>query len=111
MLPQENRLKTSRDFDKVYKKGSHYRGTYGKLVVFNRNDDSPTRFGIVVSAKRGNAVERNRAKRQVREAIRSVLPSIKVGHDVTFITWDISFAYNEISEDVQRLMKSSKLIT
>lgn len=111
MLPQENRLKTSRDFDKVYKKGSHHKGTYGKLVALNRNDDSPTRFGIVISAKQGNAVERNRAKRQIRETFKTVLPDISSGYDVTLIMWDLSFSFKELNEDLMKLMKEAKLIT
>ena len=79
MLPQSHRLKASRDFDTAYKRGSHQKGRYGKLVCLDRGDDEPTWIGIVVSAKTGNAVVRNRTKRRIREAFRKHLPEMSGG--------------------------------
>jgi len=109
MLPGPNCLKQSSGFDRAYKKGCHYRGKYGKLVVFRRgsDDDGPTRIGIVVSGKQGKAHVRNRAKRQIREVFRKNLSKQSpwcFGCDVTFICWDVSFDYSEIEKDITGLV-------
>lgn len=44
-----------------------------------------TRCGFVVSKQIGGAVQRNRAKRRLREAVRLVLPMIVAGHDLVFV--------------------------
>ena len=44
-----------------------------------------TRCGFVVGKKIGTAVQRNRAKRRVREAVRLALPSIVPGYDLVFV--------------------------
>lgn len=107
MLPQAHRLKASRDFDTAYKKGSHRKGRYGKLVCLDRGDKDPTRVGIVVSAKTGNAVVRNKTKRVIREAFREHLADMKSGFDITYIVWDPAFSFNEISGEVMKLMKGA----
>ena len=91
MLPRANRLKNTRDFDRAYKKGEHIKGRYGKFAVFRREDENPVRIGIVVTAKLGNAVVRNRVTRMVREVFRRQLPRMNCGYDISFILWDISF--------------------
>ncbi len=55
-------------------------GTGGFLVqARQRGDDSPlVRVGYTASKKIGNAVLRNRAKRRLREVVRTVLPAAAV---------------------------------
>ena len=64
-------LRDSRDFQKVYKTGRRYEGSF--LTAFVKpNDCGFHRLGITASKKAlGNAVERNRAKRLLRETFRS----------------------------------------
>ncbi len=39
--------------------------------MLERGDDGPPRLGITVTKKTGNAVERNRIRRRLREAVRT----------------------------------------
>lgn len=110
MLPQAHRLKNSRDFDRAYKRGRHVKGTYGKMVAYKRDDDNPTRIGIVISAKRGKAFRRNRAKRQIREAIRTHLPQLKSGFDLSLIMWEVDFTFEEIQKDIREILTQSGLL-
>lgn len=105
MLSRPNRLTQSSDFDKVYKKGRHYRGKYGKLIVFQREgeDKYPVRTGIVVPGKQGKANVRNRAKRQIREVFQTNLDKLPEDCDITFICWDVNFDYSEIEKDITTL--------
>lgn len=56
------------------------------LQTRKRADDGPVRFGFTVSKKVGNAVERNRVRRRLKEIVRLSDPKpIKAGHDYVLI--------------------------
>ena len=60
-----NRIKASDDFALAIKKGKVQRNQ-SYTIHYCENELGYTRVGISVSSKLGNAVVRNRAKRQVR---------------------------------------------
>jgi ribonuclease P protein component len=63
-------LRVSQDFQKVYQKGKRYEGVLMTAFVLP-NNLSHNRFGITASRKAiGNAVQRNRARRLLRETFR-----------------------------------------
>jgi ribonuclease P protein component len=56
------------------------------LQVRRRSDDGPARVGFTVSRKVGTAVERNRARRRLREMVRKAGPDVmKAGHDYVLV--------------------------
>ncbi|HEX5211073.1 MAG TPA: ribonuclease P protein component [Pseudolabrys sp.] len=56
------------------------------LQARKRNDNGPARFGFTVSKKVGNAVERNRVRRRLREIVRVAGSGrIRTGHDYVLI--------------------------
>ena len=67
-----NRIKKSEDFLLTIKKGKTYRSdTY--TIHITSNPYSYTRVGLSVSSKLGNAVTRNRIKRQIRSMCDSLI--------------------------------------
>ena len=67
-----NRIKKSDDFLLTIKKGRAYRNKQYTVHVIE-NSLSYSRVGISVSSKLGNAVTRNRIKRQVRSMCDSLI--------------------------------------
>ena len=63
------RLKQRADF-LAAAKGSKVAASAFVLQARKRTDDGPVRFGFTVSRKVGNAVERNRVRRRLREIVR-----------------------------------------
>jgi len=56
------------------------------LQARKRHDTGPARFGFTVSKKVGNAVERNRVRRRLREIVRlSATSALRAGHDYVLI--------------------------
>lgn len=78
-MRQDQRLRQGREFAAVYRRGKPYRSD---LLVLRavRNQRPLSRFGLTTARALGNAVKRNRVRRRLREAIRS-LPVVE-GWDV-----------------------------
>lgn len=80
------------------------------LIMFIvQNHGQEQRFGIVTSKKIGNAVIRNRAKRQIREVIRKNLTGIPKGYDVVVVArYNVKEATFELIEsDLKRLIRKA----
>ena len=85
-MQRRNRLSRSRDFDTVYRHGRSTSTRYLVLYWFPRDDaDGDPRLGLAVPRASGGAVVRNRIKRQLREAWRSLLPDVARGRDYVLI--------------------------
>ena len=82
------RITRSGDFDAVYRRGRSAANRHLVVYAFARDDrpsSSPARLGLSVSKKVGDAVERNRVKRVVRERFAEIAPSLPPGIDVVVI--------------------------
>lgn len=80
------RLLNRRDFLAV-QKGLRLRGPYFLLEVLDRGEPlGAPRIGFTVTRKQGNAVERNRMRRRLREAVRlSPGVSFRPGYDYVVV--------------------------
>ena len=77
-------LKKNKDFQVVYKNGKSYANRY--LVLYIReNGMDKNRLGISVSKKVGNSVERNRARRLMKENYRFLKEHFQCGFDLVVI--------------------------
>jgi len=86
MLPQNNRLKKKKDFERVFKKGRGFKEDFLTLKTA-KNDLDNSRFGFVVSQKVSKkATVRNKIKRMLRKIIEENLQVIKKGNDVLIVT-------------------------
>jgi len=83
-LRPADRLKKRYEFRQVQLTGRHIH-TPHFLIVVQPNSLENTRLGITVTKKVGNAVQRNRIKRVVREVFRRNRHLFPPSHDVVFI--------------------------
>ena len=82
------RITRSGDFDAVYRRGRSATGRHLVAYVFARDDrppGSPPRLGLSVSRKVGDAVERNRVKRVLREQFAPLAAGLPPGVNVVVI--------------------------
>jgi ribonuclease P protein component len=68
------RLKRRREFVRAAARGARSATRGLVLQALDRGDEAPARIGFTVTKKVGNAVQRNRVRRRLREAARAVMP-------------------------------------
>jgi ribonuclease P protein component len=79
------RLKSRAEF-LAMRAGERRKGPFFLLEVLDRNDACRPRVGYTVTKKQGNAVERNRMRRRLKEAVRLVGRfEMKPGHDYVLV--------------------------
>lgn len=87
-VQRRHRLSRSRDFDAVYRSGRSASTRFLVLYWFPRPEgdelDVP-RLGLAVPKSVGNAVVRNRVKRQLRETWAEVAERARPGHDYVLV--------------------------
>jgi ribonuclease P protein component len=113
MLPYKNRLKKRTDFERVYKYGKFF--YFGDIAVkFVENGLNESRMGFSVGVNFSKkAIERNRAKRQLREACRTLLERIVMGRDIVFILTKKKnklFDWKKLGLFLEKALKKEKLI-
>ena len=85
-MQRRHRLSRSQDFDAVYRKGRSTSTRYLVLYWFAREDaDDDARLGLAVPKSTGNAVQRNRIKRRLRELWRTRLEDVPIGCDYVLV--------------------------
>ena len=84
-------------------------------VYFKRNGMDVNRLGITASKKIGGAVQRNRARRIIKEAYRLTEPRLKKGFDIVIVArkkalygkmWDIHKSLEHVFESLSLFSES-----
>ena len=69
-FPRSVRLPRQADFERVYKQGRRHFASHMTVFYLRRGDGDSLRVGFTVGRVLGGAVQRNRMKRRLREAVR-----------------------------------------
>ncbi|MBQ4507161.1 MAG: ribonuclease P protein component [Firmicutes bacterium] len=97
-------LKNKEDFDKLYGR-SRSAASRCVVILYRKNGLSVSREAFIASKKVGNSVQRNRARRLMKEAFRTSDMPVPGGYDIAFI------ARNTIADakcaDVQRSIETA----
>jgi len=106
-LGRDHRLRSSREFALVKESGRPLRGRHCLLLALDRPGE-PTRVGFIASKKGvGGAVQRNRARRRLREIVRRRWPRMpERGLVLAFIAYRsaLTAPHPELASDVERLL-------
>ncbi|HZC21995.1 MAG TPA: ribonuclease P protein component [Candidatus Binatia bacterium] len=105
-FPRSVRLLRHADFERVYKLGRRHFSPSMTVFYWQRQDLTETgaglRVGFTVGRVLGGAVQRNRMKRRLREAVRLTRPTTEIGADVVInpkkivLTADFDVIVNEV---------------
>jgi ribonuclease P protein component len=80
--PRNGRLLRHADFEQVYKQGRKHFSPNITVFYLRRADGEGMRVGFTVSRALGDAVDRNRMKRRLRESVRLTRPRPSPAVDV-----------------------------
>jgi ribonuclease P protein component len=81
-FPPSLRLLRHADFERVYKQGRRHFAAHMTVFYLPRTENTNLRVGFTVGRVLGGAVDRNRMKRRLREAVRLQRPKNFTGVDV-----------------------------
>jgi ribonuclease P protein component len=104
------RLTRSTDFKRVRHTGKSYAHPFVVLVV--QTSEAPrVRVGVTAGRSVGGAVQRNRAKRLLREAMRPLLPDLLPGWDMIIIARSAlpSKSLQEIRQVLTSLLRRAQI--
>jgi ribonuclease P protein component len=111
MLASKNRL-TGNQIDKVKEGGKlHQLPDFG-VIIKNHDKPKSSRFAFVISNKVSKlAVQRNRIKRAMREAVRYNMSNVKKGYDVIYLVKVVvsTKSTNEIMNETAKSLKKLNL--
>ena len=125
-MQRKFRLTRSEDFKRVRRSGKSYAHPLVVLIALKsgKSDQPHVRVGIAAGRAVGTAVTRNRAKRLLREAVRTLIPGIALRHgsasqdnasglDLILIARArlASASLQDIREAVQNLLQRAQIIT
>lgn len=109
-FPAARRLRSSSEFAQVRAKGVSHPGKYVLINVLRQPGTGDWRSGVITSKKVGGAVQRNLARRRLREIIRGA----DLQDDVWIVTvarWRIlEAAYDELKHEWMRLARRAGIL-
>jgi ribonuclease P protein component len=84
-VSSRGRLSRSAEFERVYRQGRSTANRHLVLYAFPNATSERPRLGLSVSRKVGGAVERNRVKRLLREALARHEQDLRAGQDLVVV--------------------------
>lgn len=117
-FPKSHRLLRHADFDRVYKKGRRHFATHMTVFYLRQEAEqvehktSQMRIGFTVRRVLGGAVQRNRMKRRLREAVRLQANQLQGRVDIvinpkpSLLTADFPELQAEVAKAFQVIQKS-----
>lgn len=111
MLPRRERLTRPGAFRAVVARGRSYRGRFLSLYFLPRSS-GPTRLGVSAGKKVGGAVQRNRAKRLLREAFRALKERLDGAYYVVLVARPETarVGLSAVRGELESLMRRARIV-
>ena len=109
---RSSRLLRHADFERVYKQGQRHFAAHMTVFYLRRTQGDAARVGFTVGRVLGGAVDRNRMKRRLREAVRRyLLPGVPVDVVInpkkSLLTADFAELLDEVSRAFAVIQKAT----
>jgi len=109
-MKKKYRIKKSEEFQKIiYKR--HSKANRSFIIYFNPKREKNARIGISVSKKMGNAVVRNKLKRQIRMMVDEIFDFKHGQYDIIVIVRPnyLKQNYQNNKKDLEYIFKQAKI--
>lgn len=113
-FPRAVRLNRRSEFLAVRAQGETLQGRYLRITVLRFSDRSElTRLGVITSRRVGGAVDRNRARRRVRELFRAMRDQLTTGAWIVVVVKQAAALaeFSELREEWLRLMRRFSMVS
>ena len=119
-FPKKRRLLRHADFERVYKQGRRHFAAHMTVFYLQRGeDDEPegVRVGFTVGRVLGGAVQRNRMKRRLREAVRlggfppEVSADVVINPKRSLLAADFAEVRNEVTKAFRVIERAAKSVS
>ena len=113
-FPRSMRLLRHADFERVYKQGRRHFAAHMTVFYLRRDEGEGLRVGFTVGRVLGGAVQRNRMKRRLREAVRLHRPAEMIAVDVvinpkkSLLTVDFAEIESELIRALEVIRKAAE---
>lgn len=105
-MKKKDTIKSREEYSNLIKNGSYIK-TKEYVIYYLNNDYNKKRFGLAISNKIGNAVTRNKLKRQTREIIDSLNSLFKNNKDYIIMIRKgcLDSSFKEKKENLEKKLK------
>lgn len=110
-MKRDFRLTRSTDLKRVRNFGKSYAHPLVVLIVIPSTEDK-LRVGVIAGRSVGGAVQRNRAKRLLREAMRALIPDVRPGWDLVLIARQplLEVTFQQVQAALSQLVRRANLL-
>ena len=110
MLSRINRVKKTKEFNYIYKKGKFYSCTYFSVHYVDTKLPN-AKIGISINNKVGNSVTRSRLKRVISEIVRVKLPILAVkNYVITLKTEATAVDFRVLNDEFNKFLIKCNLV-
>lgn len=111
-MQRKFRLTRSEDFKRVRQSGKSYAHPLLVLAAYPSPSSPHVRVGVAAGKSAGGAVQRNRAKRLLREAARPFLNSLPPGFDLILIARPplVTATLQETRAALEKLLRRAQIL-
>ncbi len=100
----KNEILSAQELKNVFKKGKKLKSR-GLGLCYIINSQQSSRFGVSVSKKYGTAVQRNYAKRVVREVYRLYKDKLQICCDIVFVVYPHPLIFTSARDTIVSLLE------
>jgi ribonuclease P protein component len=104
-LTRSERLKSKADFARVFEKPDVRSGCRGAKLVARNNGLETGRFAVTLVRKYGNAVQRNYARRILKEIYRNTKQDLPTGYDIIVVLYSGDYDYHDREQQFTKLIR------
>jgi ribonuclease P protein component len=108
-LTREERLKSRTEFARVFKHADFRSSCHGARFIARSNNLTINRFAVTTVRKFGNAVQRNYARRVLKEIYRNTKQDLPTGYDIIVVLYSGDYNYQEREQQFMKLIRRANI--
>lgn len=110
-MKKQYRVKKSRDIEEILKNKKSFSTSCFTIYIKEQNETNHFRYAMSVGKKIGNAVVRNKIKRQIRAIIRTYKINQSIDFFIIARPKVLNLSFEEMKKEIEYLLNKQKLLS